>query len=153
MDCLDKTENTFSVLSRQSLLLNNNCYRMYDGHSGRWNLWSRIEHRWLSKWLWRLLWTRFRRNLWRNFGYRLGLYRVEHQTLPVEFFLNFYRILEEMNMKIGTDDPLVLSYDIIKGWNIDSASVSIMTKINSFSILLKNCHILYVHEFSDFYFS
>ena len=42
-------------------------------------------------------------------------YRVEHQTLPVEFFFNFYRILEDMNMKIGTDDPLVLTYDIIKG--------------------------------------
>ena len=42
-------------------------------------------------------------------------YRVEHQTLPVEFFLNFYCILEDMNMKIGTDDPLVLTYDIIKG--------------------------------------
>ena len=31
------------------------------------------------------------------------MYRVERQTLPVEFFLNFYRMLQDMNLKIGTD--------------------------------------------------
>ena len=41
-------------------------------------------------------------------------YRVEHQTLPVEFLLNFYCMLQDMNLKIGTDNPLVLSYDMIK---------------------------------------
>ena len=37
-------------------------------------------------------------------------YRVEHQTLPVEFLLNFYCMLQDMNLKIGTDNPQVLSY-------------------------------------------
>ena len=41
-------------------------------------------------------------------------YRVEQQTLPDEFLLNFYRMLEDMNLKIGTDIPLVLSCDEIK---------------------------------------
>ena len=36
-------------------------------------------------------------------------YRVEQQTLPVKFFLNFYRMLQDMNLKFGTDNPLVLS--------------------------------------------
>ena len=64
---------------------------------------------------------------------------MEQQTLPVEFFLNFYRMLQDMNLKIGTDNPLVLSYDMIKAWNIDSASVSVMTKNTIFSIKLKIC--------------
>ena len=84
---------------------------------------------------------------------QLMVYRVEQQTLPVEFLLNFYRMLQDMNLKIGTENALVLSYDIIKAWNIDSASVSVMTKKNFLSIMLKNCHIHYVHEFSDLYFS
>ena len=37
--------------------------------------------------------------------------------------------------------------------NIDSASVSVTTKITFFLIMLKNCHIFYVHESKDFYFS
>ena len=45
---------------------------------------------------------------------RFTTYRVEQQTLPVEFLLNFYRMLQDMNLKIGTDNPLVLSYDMIK---------------------------------------
>ena len=76
------------------------------------------------------------------------MYRVEQQTLPVEFLLNFYRMLQNMNLKMDTDNYLVL-----KAWNIDSASVSVMTKITNFSVMLKNCHILYEHEFNDFYFS
>ena len=44
----------------------------------------------------------------------VDIYRVEQQTLPVEFLLNFYRMLQDMNLKIGTDNPLVLSYDMIK---------------------------------------
>ena len=43
-----------------------------------------------------------------------AIYRVEHQTLPVKFLLNFYCMLQDMNLKIGTDNPLVLSYDMIK---------------------------------------
>ena len=39
---------------------------------------------------------------------------MEQQTLPVDFLLNFYRMLQDMNLKIGTDNPLVLSYDVIK---------------------------------------
>ena len=63
-------------------------------------------------------------------------YRMEQQTLPVDFLLNFYRMLQDMNLKIGTDNPLVLSYDMNKAWNIESASVSVMTKITVFSFLL-----------------
>ena len=63
---------------------------------------------------------------------QLMVYRVEQQTLPVEFLLNFYRMLQDMKLKIDTDNPLVLSYDMIKAWNIDSASVSVMTKIKLF---------------------
>ena len=44
-------------------------------------------------------------------------YRVEHQTLPVEFFLNFYRMLQDMNLKIGTDYPLFLSCDEISNFD------------------------------------
>ena len=62
-------------------------------------------------------------------------------------------MLQDMNLKLGTDNPLVLSYDVIKAYNIDSASVSVITKIIFFSIMLKNCHIFYVHESKDFYFS
>ena len=81
------------------------------------------------------------------------VYRVEQQTLPVESLLNFYRMLQDMNLKNGTDNPLVLSYDMIKAWNIDSASVSVMTKITVFLIVLKNCQIFYAHESKDFSFS
>ena len=66
------------------------------------------------------------------------LYRVEQQTLPVEFFLNFYHMLQDMNLKIDTDNYLVLSYEMIKAWNIGSTSVSSMTKITVYSIILKN---------------
>ena len=65
----------------------------------------------------------------------------------------FYRMLQDMNLKIGTYNPYSLSYDTIKAWNIDSASVSVMTKITVFLIMLKNCDIPYLHEFNDFYFS
>ena len=41
-------------------------------------------------------------------------YRVAQQTLPVEFLLNCYRMLQDINLKIGTDNPLVLSYDMFK---------------------------------------
>ena len=41
-------------------------------------------------------------------------YRVEQQTLLVEFLLNCYRMLQDINLKIGTDNPLVLSYDMFK---------------------------------------
>ena len=59
-------------------------------------------------------------------------YRVEQQTLPVKFFLNFYRMLQDMNLKISTDNSLVLSYDMNKAWNTDSALVSVMTKVTIF---------------------
>ena len=55
---------------------------------------------------------------------------------------NFYRMLQDMNLKSATDYPLVLSYDMIKALNIDSALVSVMIKIIFFSIMQKNCHIL-----------
>ena len=45
---------------------------------------------------------------------QLMVYRVEQQTLPVEFLLNFYHMLQDMNLKIGTDNSLVLSCDEIK---------------------------------------
>ena len=80
-------------------------------------------------------------------------YRVEQQTLPVEFLFNFYRMLQDMNLKICPYNSLVLYYDMDKACNIDSALVSVMTKIKLFSIMLKNCHIFYVHELKDFYFS
>ena len=46
--------------------------------------------------------------------YKVLLYRVGHQTLPVDFLLNFYCMLQDMNLKIGPDNPLVLSYEMIK---------------------------------------
>ena len=49
-------------------------------------------------------------------------YRVEQRTLPVEFFLNFYTLLQDISLKIGSDNTQVLSYDKIKAWNIDSVS-------------------------------
>ena len=55
------------------------------------------------------------------------LYRVSQRTLPVEFFLNFYGILQHINLKFGIDDVQVLSYAINKAWSICSASVSVMS--------------------------
>ena len=43
-----------------------------------------------------------------------GTFQEKLNTLPVEFFFNFYHMLQDMNLKIGTDNPLVLSYDNIK---------------------------------------
>ena len=86
--------------------------------------------------------------------YRKALYRVDQRTMPVEFFFNFYTMLQDISLKIGTDYPQVLSYDKIRAWNIDSALVSVKIKIIvTSSMLKKTCHILYVHEFDDFYFS
>ena len=45
----------------------------------------------------------------------LDMYRVEKRILPVEFFLNIYSILQDINPKIGTDNSQVLSYDYFKG--------------------------------------
>ena len=45
------------------------------------------------------------------FGY---LQRVEKRILPVGFFVNFYSMDEDISLKIGIDDPYVLSYDKIK---------------------------------------
>ena len=33
-------------------------------------------------------------------------YRVEKRILPVEFFLNFYCMLQDINLKIGRDNPV-----------------------------------------------
>ena len=79
--------------------------------------------------------TQYRKCFFLNWFF--SLYRVEHQTLPVKFFLNCYRMLQDMSLKINTDSPLVLSYAMIKKRNIDSASVSVMTKITVFSIMMK----------------
>ena len=53
----------------------------------------------------------------------VALYRVEQQTLPVEFFLNFYRMLQDMNLKFDTDNPLGLSYDMIKLLSLNKITV------------------------------
>ena len=57
------------------------------------------------------------------------MYRVEKRILPVEFFLNIYSILQDINPKIGTDNSQVLSYDYFKAKENYSASVSVMTII------------------------
>ena len=49
----------------------------------------------------------------------LNLYRVEQWILPVEFFSNFYTMVQDTSLKIGTDNPQVLSYDGIKAQNFD----------------------------------
>ena len=42
------------------------------------------------------------------------VYRVEKRILPVKFFLNIYSMLQDINLKIDTDNPQVLSYDYFK---------------------------------------
>ena len=51
-------------------------------------------------------------------------YRVEKRILPVEFYVYFYSMVHDINLKIGINDPQDLSYDTIKALNIESASVS-----------------------------
>ena len=41
-------------------------------------------------------------------------YRVEKRILPVEFFTYFYSMVQDINLKIGMDDPQILSYNAIK---------------------------------------
>ena len=54
----------------------------------------------------------------KNLTYSMRMYRVSHRTLPLEFFLNFYGMLKDMNLKISTDDLQDLSYTRNKAWNI-----------------------------------
>ena len=42
------------------------------------------------------------------------MYRVEKRIMPVEFFLNIYSMLQDINLKIGTDNSQVLYYDYFK---------------------------------------
>ena len=42
------------------------------------------------------------------------IYRVEKRILQVEFFLNIYSMLQDINLKIGTHNTQVLSYDYLK---------------------------------------
>ena len=37
---------------------------------------------------------------------------VENRILLVDFFVNFYSMLQDINMKIGIDDPQILSYTV-----------------------------------------
>ena len=50
---------------------------------------------------------------------------MEKRTLPVEVFVYFYSMVQDIYLKIGIDDPQALLYPTIKVKNIDSASVSI----------------------------
>ena len=63
-------------------------------------------------------------------------YKVEKRILPVEFFVYFYSMVQDINLKIGIYDPQVLSNDIIKAQKIDSASVLMMTIIMVTLIIL-----------------
>ena len=47
-------------------------------------------------------------------SFPLWLYRVEKRILPVELFLNIYSMLQDINLKNGTDNSQVLSYDYSK---------------------------------------
>ena len=44
----------------------------------------------------KMQWTKYSKLLM----LKKGLYRVEQETLPVEFLLNFYRMLQDMNLKM-----------------------------------------------------
>ena len=44
----------------------------------------------------------------------MAIKRVEKRILPVKFFLNIYSMLQDINLKIGTDNTQVLSYDYLK---------------------------------------
>ena len=63
-------------------------------------------------------------------------YRVENRILPVEVFVYFYSMVQDINLKIGIDDPQALLYHTIKVQNIDSVSVSVITIIMVMSIIL-----------------
>ena len=63
-------------------------------------------------------------------------YKVEKRILSVEFFVYFYSMVQDINLKIGIYDPQVLSNDIIKAQKIDSASVLMMTIIMVTLIIL-----------------
>ena len=54
---------------------------------------------------------------------------MEKRILPVEFFLNIYSKLQDINLKIGTDNSQVLSYDYFKAKENYSASVSVILDI------------------------
>ena len=41
-------------------------------------------------------------------------YRVENRNLPVEIFVFFYSMFQDIDLKIGVDDPQILYYDTIK---------------------------------------
>ena len=53
------------------------------------------------------------------------VYRVENRILPVEIFVYFYSMVQDINLKFGIDDPQGLSYDTNKAFNIESASVTL----------------------------
>ena len=68
--------------------------------------------------------------------YEYVYYRVENRILPVEVFVYFYSMVQDINLKIGIDDPQALLYHTIKVQNIDSTSVSVITIIMVMSIIL-----------------
>ena len=60
---------------------------------------------------------------------------MENRILPVEVFVYFYSMVQDIYLKIGIDDPQALLHHTIKVQNIDSASVSVITIIIGMSII------------------
>ena len=86
-------------------------------------------------------------NLFVNTGWNSELCRLSISwILTACFWIRIWKLAQ----------IIIRSYSLTKSKHMKhwtSFSISNTTKIIVISIMMKNCHILFVHEFDDFYFS